>query len=144
MSVCTAPNCGQPAVLQWQRTPDQAEADAHVRAGQDTQGNIHGHQHAIATRHVVALRAELDQAATRAANKDVEAARVVPAIHAQLAAAETHMKDLETNGPAVVVIDVATVAVFGCATHAISVDNATWTHQPGCLASGACRCIQPK
>jgi hypothetical protein len=38
-----------------------------------------------------------------------------------------------------------TVAVFGCTTHAVSDDAATWLHQTGCLTDppGQCACTPP-
>lgn len=143
MTACTAPGCGRTATLQWQRDADQVEADHAIDDAQAAQIRIHKHQLATATTHMLEARRNHTDAQAAAKAGDHRARAVLPTIADQVTAAEHAVDTLADAGPAR--IDppaTVTVAVFGCDTHKVDDDAATWLHQTGCLTDppGQCAC----
>jgi len=146
MTGCSAPDCGQPAVLQWQREATKLEADHAMDLSQDGQQRIFQHQLTHATVHLIQTQQQHADTTAAAAAGDHRAKAILPTLAEHVAAADAAVTVLEQTGPAVIPDPgTVTVAVFGCTSHAVTPDAATWVHQVGCLTNppGQCTCPAP-
>jgi hypothetical protein len=84
VTTCTAPGCGQTAVLQWQRDATDLEADHAVQVHAGTQTRIHKHQVAAATSHLIQTRRQHQDAGDAAAQGDHRAQAILTTLAANI------------------------------------------------------------
>jgi hypothetical protein len=140
VTTCSTPNCGQDAVLQWQRAGGDSEHDAYMTHLGDSMASARDARLVNMTATVAQLQAAhaafpntLDGNRLRARTQ-----RQIDAVTADIAAV------MAEPGPDLSALPATTVAVFGCATHAPSPDAAAQLHDTHCSTTPTgCGCALP-
>lgn len=134
--VCSTPGCGAAAVLQWQRAGTDEELAAAIAGAQDRQDELWKTTRRHLMMDLLQRRDSADAVAARAAAGDPQAAEMLPVVQQAVVDAEAALDG--QPAAAVVTVDSVAVAVLGCATHAVSPDEATRLHDPDCTDGSKC------
>jgi hypothetical protein len=135
VSVCSVPGCGGDAVLQWTRVSTERESAAHT----DRLNGKLAELAEAARGHLELQIADLQSMQHRLQTEGRLTPGAASTLAGQIEARQTQLDGLEV-APALVPEASVAVPVFGCAVHAVGLEEATLVHQVDCSTAGACSC----